>query len=194
MSEWTSLLAGLDVAELYVATNQLLWQGELYPVTTEERLMMLFSIMLHSIVFAFLFGEVVNLVQSLNEEKTIFNKMMINLNGFMRKRKLPIDLRIRLREFYRYHYMSESLGASQDKQMRMLSVLSPALRNEVGENIAEWIFEVRLFKDLDRELLVDIALHMPSLAVAPHEQVYRKGDMCGGDTTHLPYHSHPRAV
>ena len=35
-----------------------------------------------------------------------------------------------------------------------------------------------LFKDLDRELLVEIALRMSSLAVAPHELVYRKGDMC----------------
>ena len=167
--------------ELYITGSQLLWQGNLEPVTLYERIMMLGSLFLHSIVYAYLFGEVVNLVVCLNRERAELNKTIVELNTFMRKRKVSPHLRTRLREFYRYHHASESVGESQGKQWRMLSVLSPALRNEVGEEIAGWIFEVPLFKGLEkhhRELLVEIALHMPTVAVAPHELVYRKGDPC----------------
>ena len=67
-------------------------------VTTAENILLVVSIFIHSSMLAVLFGEVVGILAAINEETTRFNKSMSQLNAFMRDKKLPIDLRHRLRE------------------------------------------------------------------------------------------------
>lgn len=164
--------------EIYIAAIHLTWTGNLIPEMAEERWVVMFTVVMHTSVLAFLIGEVSNIVENLNAESSKFNRFMQNLNAFMREKMLSTELRRRLREFYRYHFNTENSNSSSERQESLLKELSPMLRNEVAfEMNQEWVGHVHLFRNLEQDFIVELTLRMITETYAPQEIIFSATDL-----------------
>lgn len=164
--------------EIWVSAIHLSWTGNLVCENVEERWVMTFSVLMHTWLTAFLIGEVSNIIENLNEDASKFVRFIRQLNTFMREKNLDADLRVRLREFFRYRFNMEVVNASSARQDALLQDLSPMLRSELAYAINRgWIEHVSIFNDLEHDAIVEITLKMVTTTFAPREFVFKSEDL-----------------
>ena len=78
--------------------------GELDLFYSSERTLFIFSNFVLMGLAAVVVGEIVDLIASLNEEASKFNKSMMDLNALMRESNFPQALKFKTREFFRYRH------------------------------------------------------------------------------------------
>lgn len=100
---------------------------------------------------------------------------MDEVKEYMRWRKLPRDLVLRLRRYYSYYYSRKTVFNEDD----ILRGLTPALRFEVVQHsLKETIGRIPLFaKTLDPLFQIEVFPLFKPLSAAPRELIFRKGDL-----------------
>ena len=101
--------------------------GDITPVTTIERVYATFSQLVGASIFAYVVGAVCGIITSLDEKNTEFYEVMDSVNNYSREAGLPQELRVRLRNFFRYKRNNLTLNNYQT----LLMQLTPTLRSEV---------------------------------------------------------------
>ena len=123
--------------------------------------------------FGYVLSNVASLLARLDSARQEYLSLLDKVEVFMRYNELPVDIRSKVRSYYRYLW--ESRKGYDDSFI--LSNLPTKLRAEVSLHLnAEIIEKVPLLKGADQDLLQDIVLQLKPLVVVPGEKIFHFGE------------------
>ena len=167
--------------EIYVAafywssmTMTTIGYGDIVPSTWLERVFASMSMLVGAFVYGYIIGAVGNVIAQANEKKNKFYALMGELNSFLSEGKLSPDLRIRLREYFKYKMASSHV----DAHTALLQQMSPALRAEITLTMNTWITKVDFFHRCPEALIIELTLSIKQSTFPPQEKILVPGDYC----------------
>lgn len=148
--------------------------GDVVPMNNVERVYSLFALLIGALVFGYMLSTIGTLVASLDRQAALSEDRMDAIKEYMRFRKLPRELVVRVRRYYEYHLERKTAF----DENAILAGLNPPLRLEVVRHaLRETIGRIPLFsRSLDPVFLMEIFPYFRPIAAAPHEVVYAKGE------------------
>ncbi|OQS07043.1 voltage-gated ion channel superfamily [Thraustotheca clavata] len=174
MSPSTQYLAALYWSVMTLTT---IGYGDVVPSTVAERTLAIICMLLGAGTYAYVVGGVCQILNSMDASTTEFHKTLDTLNEYAKENQLPVELTLRLREYF---HSSRSL--LRDKQhLDLLLTMSPGLRGEVAVYNNNWIYDITFFSCenlLEREQFVTaLALVLRPECFPPNEFVIREGEL-----------------
>lgn len=163
------------VTALYLAamTVSTVGYGDVPPQNLWERLYLVFGTMIGGGIFAYVTGNVCQVMASMNVRETEFQTMMDAVNRFIEEAYLSDELAERLRKYVRY---KQSASNIKDWK-KTLDELSPALRGEVAMELnATQLENVPFFKVCSEEMLIELSFLLVHLTFPPMENIIRAGE------------------
>lgn len=161
----------LYVASVYwaVATLSTLGYGDVIPETNAERLFATVCTFIGGAVYAFLLGSVCSIITNLDEGSNTFYRQMDELNRFMKEKAITPELRIKLRDYFRFRRNSRALV----EWSGVMHLMSDSLRLEFAEEVfGGWIRAMPIFgRDCPERLPAMLSAHLSSLVLSPHEDL-----------------------
>ena len=160
----------LYLASLYwaVATLSTLGYGDVIPQTNAERMFSILCTFMGGAIYAYLLGSVCAIISHLDESSNTFYRQMDALNSFMKEKNLRDDLRVRLRDFFRFRRNSRGIV----EWSNVMHLMSDALRLEVAEAVfGKWVRAMPLFEDAPKRLPDLLSAHLSSLVLSPQEDL-----------------------
>lgn len=79
--------------------------GDIYPVSTFERIYVIFVTFIACGVFAYTFNKIGNIFQEMSIKANDFKEKMSSLSIHMKKRNLSNNTQIKVRKYYEYLHM-----------------------------------------------------------------------------------------
>jgi len=175
----TALDAPADVQYLYavywaLTTLTTVGYGDITPTNNMERLYSLFALLLGALVFGYMLSSIGSLVAAVDRQAALSDEKMDEIKEYMRWRKLPRDLVVRMRRYYTYYY---SRKTAFDEEA-ILGGLTPALRLEVvRHSLKESIGRIPLFAEiLQPEFQLEVFPLFKPLSASPREAIFVRGD------------------
>ena len=160
----------LYVASVYwaVATLSTLGYGDVIPATNAERLYAVAGTFIGGAVYAYLLGSVCSIITNLDEGSNTFYRQMDELNRFMKEKAITSELRVKLRDYFRFRRNSRALV----EWSGVMHLMSDALRLDVAEEVfGGWIRAMPIFRDCPKRLPAMLSAHLSSLVLSPHENL-----------------------
>eukprot|EP00736_Rhodelphis_marinus_P001471 Rmarinus@m.24421 len=171
-----SLAASKYLVSLYwmLTTMTTVGYGDVIPQTDLERAVALFFVVVGATVFAYIVGNVSSLMANVNQAESVRNRKMEMLNDFMNYRRLPPELKRRVRKYCEFVWAQQSAFDEE----KIMSDLSLNLREEVALFMnKELIDMVPLFKNAPKSFITSIVTHLRPLRVMPGEYIIREGEL-----------------
>jgi voltage-gated potassium channel Kch len=167
--------------EIYIAafywssmTMTTIGYGDILPSTWVERIFVSAAMLIGAFMYGYIIGAVGNVIAQANSKKNEFYALMGELNSFLDEGKLSPELRIRLREYFKYKMASSHV----DAHTALLQQMSPALRAEITLCMNTWITRVDLFKNCPEALVIQLTLSIKQQTFPPQEKILVPGDWC----------------
>ena len=147
--------------------------GDIVPHSIGERIVATIAMILGCCVYAYGFTHILELVSHMNKSEKLFREKLDDINQYMRFRKLPMDLRSRIREYVQH---TEGGYTEFMNEGRILQGLSPTLRYEVIKHVNTKIIEsVPLFQSENKQFIVEMTkvrgLKMSSCTILLHDLI-----------------------
>ena len=93
---------------------------------------------------------------------------MDELNRFMKEKAITAELRVKLRDYFRFRRNSRALV----EWSGVMHLMSDALRLDVAEEVfGGWIRAMPIFRDCPKRLPAMLSAHLSSLVLSPHENL-----------------------
>jgi len=148
--------------------------GDITPTNNVERTYSLFALLTGALVFGYMLSSIGALVEAIDRQAALSQDKIDEIKEYMRWRRLPRDLVMRLRRYYSYYY---NVKTAFDEDA-ILGSLTPALRLEVVKHsLKETIGKIPLFATtLDASFQLDIYPLFKPVFAAPQEVIFAKGD------------------
>jgi CRP-like cAMP-binding protein len=147
------------IAALYLATYTVatVGYGDVLPTNSSERIFLIIAMIVGAGLFAYVVGNICDVLLSLSVRDNEFQKLMDTANAFIRDSDLPPELSIRVRSFLR----NRRLARTQQEMNEFMEHLSPALRAEVALELnRDRLNHVGFFNGAPKGMLVQLALMM----------------------------------
>jgi hypothetical protein len=100
------------------------------------------SMLFGAFQYGYIIGAVSNIITTRNQKTNHFYQLMSELNAFLEEGKFKPELRVRLREYFKYRLTGNDIHA----HTTLLKQMSPALRAEITMQMNTWITKVDFFK------------------------------------------------
>jgi ribosomal protein L34E len=115
-----------------------------------------------------LLGSVCSIITNLDEGSNTFYRQMDELNRFMKEKAITAELRVKLRDYFRFRRNSRALV----EWSGVMHLMSDALRLDVAEEVfGGWIRAMPIFRDCPKRLPAMLSAHLSSLVLSPHENL-----------------------
>ena len=160
----------LYIASVYwaVATLSTLGYGDVVPETNAERIYSVAATFMGGAVYAYLLGSVCSVITNVDESSNVFYRQMDELNRFMREKGLTQDLRVKLRDYFRFRRNSRAMV----EWSNVMHLMSDSLRLDVAEEVfGRWVHSMPIFRDCPKRLPGLLSAHLSSLVLSPHEDL-----------------------
>ena len=147
------------IAALYLATYTVatVGYGDVPPTNSSERIYLIVAMIVGAGLFAYVVGNICDVLLSLSVRDNEFQKLMDTANVFIRDSNLPPELSVRVRSFLR----NRRLARTQQEMNEFMAHLSPALRAEVALELnRDRLKHVGFFNGAPKDMLVQLALMM----------------------------------
>ena len=128
----------LYVASVYwaVATLSTLGYGDIVPESNAERLYSVVCTFVGGAVYAYLLGSVCSIITNLDEASNVYFRQLDELNKFMAEKGLPHELRVKLRDYFRFRRNCRAMV----EWSNVMHLMSDSLRLEVAESVfGKWV-------------------------------------------------------
>lgn len=112
-----------------MATMTTVGYGDIHPISKQEKQFAVVMLLVAIIAFSACVGSVTELVKSMNSSKGLYRSQMNDLARYIRWRRLPYDLQMRLRRYLQYRWEHESDLAAKEESI--LAQVSPSLRKQI---------------------------------------------------------------
>ncbi|GBG24580.1 Potassium voltage-gated channel subfamily H member 1 [Hondaea fermentalgiana] len=136
------------------------------PGTEMERFVAVLTMLLGALVWARIIGGITSIVSAFNLQDLEFSEQMDRLNAYMESKRMPPDLRHRLRSYFRARRQME-----QDSTYAiLLEKMSPTLRGEVARTVSkEWLARVPWLNEGSLGFIASVAIALEHELYAPQE-------------------------
>ena len=168
-------------AEVY--TEALLWVIGRNPnvvvmQTNGEKTYAMCALVVIECFFAYIVAALFNLIQMLGKRTRAFDESFDELNLFIERKRVPRELSIRLRTYFRMQRPGHSDTGALDSWEGVLSSMPTVLRAEVVDQIGggREITVVSYFRYLPSNLVLQLALDMKHITFPASEVLIRRGD------------------
>ncbi|XP_076370981.1 cyclic nucleotide-gated channel beta-3-like [Tachypleus tridentatus] len=144
------------------------------PENEYEYIFMTFSWLTGVFIFAFLIGQIRDIVATASQNTTQYHQVMDKMVKYMRNLNLPDDLQRRVR-LWLNHTWEQQKTLHEDK---ILDSLPKKMKTDVAINVHySTLVKVQLFKDCDKALLRDLVLKLKPMLILPGDYICRKGEI-----------------
>ncbi len=129
-------LQDASVSEIYV--NALYWvitttctvgYGDFHPETTNERIVIILSMIFQSGLFAYIIGDISRTVSSFNRLASHFRERMNYVEKFLREKDIPVVLRQQVKRYLEYNWELKKLYKIEETEL--LTLLNDNLRGKI---------------------------------------------------------------
>ena len=145
--------------------------GDIVANTIPESIYTIFTMYIGAFMTCMVIGNLTTLVASLDSALAEFQQRLDQLTKYMEYRKLPNDLRLRLRFYYEYMW-SLLKGVDEEKFLRDLP--RPLRVQVTGLMTKELVKKVQLFRKFSLPLINAISVDLDQKVYSPGDFVYRQ--------------------
>ena len=152
--------------------------GDVTPSNTDERICSCFFILIGCITFGYCINCIGLIFSEISEELNSFEEKIREIDQYMRKRDVDLDLQIRVRNYI--EWIEKEEGGAREKEDRILKPLSRELKEEVLYQVyGERIRKIELLKkNFSRDLLKGVALKVRDVSFVPEENIFKVRIFC----------------
>lgn len=124
-----------------------------------------------AIGFALYIGYTTSILQSHNASKRLYSEKYSSIKQYMLFRKLPMELRRRISDYYENRYQGKMFNEKQ-----ILKELNPILREElINHNCRELVDAVPFFTEADPEFVSTVVTHLKFEVYLYGDEIIRQG-------------------
>lgn len=124
-----------------------------------------------AIGFALYIGYTTSILQSHNASKRLYTEKYSSIKQYMLFRKLPMELRRRISDYYENRYQGKMFNEKQ-----ILKELNPILREElINHNCRELVDAVPFFTEADPEFVSTVVTHLKFEVYLYGDEIIRQG-------------------
>eukprot|EP00742_Colponemidia_sp_Colp-10_P004866 GILJ01005198.1.p1 GENE.GILJ01005198.1~~GILJ01005198.1.p1 ORF type:complete len:869 (+),score=110.14 GILJ01005198.1:173-2779(+) len=147
--------------------------GDIHPYNSRERIFAMTCMIIGAVVFAYIVGNVSQLVQFEDDPTQMARERMESISAYMRHKKLPKELQRRIRDHFEYVWRKKTVLEEE----KILLELPNHLRTEVATLMHDDIIEnIPFFKNLDQSIVAAITLKLKPLQCGPGVVLFRAND------------------
>ncbi|XP_055942439.1 cyclic nucleotide-gated cation channel beta-3-like isoform X3 [Argiope bruennichi] len=144
------------------------------PENEIEYIFMTISWLMGVFIFAFLVGQIRDIVATATQSRTQYRQLMDQTVMYMRNLNLPDELQRRVRMWLNHNWeQQKTFNVS-----KILDTLPRKMKTDVAINVHyKTLVKVQLFKDCDKALLRDLVLQLRPVLFLPGDYICRKGEV-----------------
>ena len=144
------------------------------PTNTYEYMFMTASWLFGIFVFAFLIGQIRDIVATANANESHFRSIMDSSVRYMNSLNLPLDIQYRVRQWLSHTWQSQKTFEENE----VLSVLPTKMRTDIARDIHfKMLAKVDLFRECDRCVLRDIVVKLRPVLLLLGDFICSKGEI-----------------
>ncbi|KAJ8004529.1 hypothetical protein DPEC_G00137220 [Dallia pectoralis] len=144
------------------------------PTCEEEFLFMIADLLIAVLVFAYVVGDVGNVITNLRDRDNVFFPNHELVKGYLRNRHISKELRKRVNDWYQHLYINRKIT----RENEILQQLPVQLQTEIAVSVHLPILsKVTIFQNCETSLLEELVLKLTPQVYSPGEYVCRKGDV-----------------
>jgi len=141
------------------------------PASVQDMYVVTILMMLGAICFALYIGYTTSILQSHNASKRLYTEKYSSIKQYMLFRKLPMELRRRIADYYENRYQGKMFNESQ-----ILKELNPILREElINHNCRELVDAVPFFTEADPEFVSTVVTYLKFEVYLYGDEIIRQG-------------------
>ncbi|KAG8190258.1 hypothetical protein JTE90_001342 [Oedothorax gibbosus] len=144
------------------------------PENEIEYIFMTISWLMGVFIFAFLVGQIRDIVATATQSRTQYRQLMDQTVMYMRNLNLPDELQKRVRMWLNHNWEQQktfNVG-------KILDTLPRKMKTDVAINVHyKTLVKVQLFKDCDKALLRDLVLQLKPVLFLPGDFICKKGEV-----------------
>lgn len=151
--------------------------GDITPITLNEKLFTMMTMIMSSGVFAYTVGSIGSLISKQNASENSYREKVVAVNSYMKKKRLPKDLQFRVRRYLDYIWEVKKKQRLDEKQV--LSLLSEPLRDEIYARInANLIKSCPVFKvAYESYFIAQLTRTIENETYAPGDVIFAEGEI-----------------
>ena len=173
---------GADRSEAYVTalywavtTMNTIGYGDISAVTDNEKICAVCAMVVSCGVFAYILGNISNVVNKKNERESVHRKRVMALNSYMKQKALPHDLRFRVRRYLDYIWEHQEKNKMEEDDI--LEMLSEPLRDEIYTHTRGPVFRTySLFENFSSSFPLLLSKELSPEVFAPGDSVFDEGE------------------
>mmetsp|Transcript_30211 Transcript_30211/g.98261 ORF Transcript_30211/g.98261 Transcript_30211/m.98261 type:complete len:764 (+) Transcript_30211:1556-3847(+) len=159
-----------------IMTMSTIGYGDIVPVTTEERVVAIFCMLVGAAVFGYGITQACALVANLNAGDVQFQRLMDDLNEYFDYRHIPSPLRMRVREYF--HFKRHSASSMFFQEDDLLTQMSDGLKLEVLTHVNQKLLRtVPFLRDANEDFINSVVDKLQKAVYGPQEMVMMQGEI-----------------
>ena len=165
------------VTALYwaVTTMNTIGYGDISAVTDNEKVCAICAMVVSCGVFAYILGNISNVVNKQNELEAAHRKRVMSLNSYMKQKELSHDLRFRVRRYLDYIWEHQEKNKMEEDDI--LDMLSEPLRDEIYAHTRGPVFRsYGLFENFSSSFPQLLSKELSPEVFAPGDSVFDEGE------------------
>jgi len=148
--------------------------GDISPVTSAQKIYTMVVMLFGAGFYGYIIGNVASLLSQQDPAKAHYSKNIERLKAFVKYRKLPVDLRNKINDYYTYVW-KRRLGFDESS---FLSSLPQALKIETALFLKKDILDkIPIFQKAPNNFKQEVALNFHSIVVSPGDLICREGEL-----------------
>jgi hypothetical protein len=150
--------------------------GDISPVTVEEKIIVMATMIIAGGVFAYTIGHIGALLSKSNEVDNSYREIFVTANNFMKRKQLDKNLQFRVRRYLEYIWEKNKENKIDEKEL--LKVLSLPLRVEIYASINKNVVRTCCgFKRFEDSFVCQITRELENQSFAPGDDIIVGGEM-----------------
>ena len=145
--------------------------GDILAQNNWERGYAIGALLIGALIFGYMLSSIGSLVSAMDRNAALGEDKMDAVKEYMRWRKLPLELTVRVRRYYE-HFMDAKTAFDEQE---ILQTLTPDLRFEIVHHvIKDNLHKLPLIKVLDRNAQVDFFMRLKPVSFAAKQVIYER--------------------
>jgi len=143
------------------------------PVSRLDKIVTISMMIIGAILFAACIGILTSIVQSHNASKRLYKEKIASVKQYMSFRKLPVELRKRITDYYENRYQGKMFNEDQIK-----AELNPSLRQQLlNASCRELIDAVPMFLEFDEDFIDKLLTKLKFEVYLFGDEIIRQGTL-----------------
>jgi hyperpolarization activated cyclic nucleotide-gated potassium channel 2 len=171
----------LDIADAYISslywaftTMATIGYGDIVPVTSSERILGIFCMMITSAIFGYIVGDITSIISKQSENSKKKSESLVLINAFLKKNGFSKEFSMKIKRYIENVYDNQCDDISET---HLLSILSLRLREEIYKFINGNLLKLcNVITKYHENFISQLAKSAHTKLYAPNDIVFKEGE------------------